>query len=1425
MIDALAPISPVRKAVSAGARHRLRGDRRNYPWASGREVLAPPPHVTLAAAVGSAVISGLAAGSAISAGALTIGFSTAAALKTLAVGLLSLGANALLSRNARQGSTNLGSGRVQNARDPITARRVIYGRTRVGGPYIHMEGTRGPGRISERTRYDCVGPRDEQVCTPRIETRTDFGRPDEFFSVVIPLAGHEVDGFEELYFDDITAYAEQGGALVRQDTQYTDRFVNIEVSRGTADQEAFPTLLTVTEDEQWTAEHRGRGVAAIHSIWQWDSEQETLFGGVPNISALVRGRIVYDPRTMSYAWSDNPALCILDFLRGFDVGARRIGVNVSDDEIDYPSFIAAANICDEQVALAAGGSEKRYTLNGTFDLAPGVEPYTIIEEMLTSMAGRLTYIGGRFRLRAASYVAPTITFDAGDLREGFTINTRQPSTQLYNAVRGTFVSPEDLYNPVSYPALVSELFAEEDGERRFADFDLPFTTSPSTAQRLVQIELNRSRQHIGGTLPLDLSALDVAVGDIIAFDYERFGWAEKEFEVQAVSPIVSDVGLIGFDVTVVETSAAVYDWQTSSERPFVAGVRTSLPSAVGRPRNLELIPELERTGDGGTLGYVLATWDESDAVAIDSYEIRYRTLDQARVERVNVAGTSHRLGPFRPNAVLEVSVRARTTGGRYSPYHPIVSTNAVGDFTPPNAPTRIEIGVGFGSLEPRWTNAVDADLAGVAVKRSLTDQEPADEYRRIAVAGPSGTGSFVDSGLIPERDYFYWFASFDRTGNISSYVGPFNAAPTRIAESELEVNLRERIARIEPLDISVSGIQNRIGSVETTLGPLPSLLEIESEARTRLSNRQDDLAETVLRGLTEIDITRDILRDAEIIVDPETGSVRLHALERLENQLSQAAIRVDGVEAAISLSASRTYVDDMIAEAVLDPAEFATFGNLQTRVTQAEIEIDGAQAALNSKASVAEVDTERARLDTVEVDLDALNSEIALRANSADFANVESRLTDAETMIASLDGAEITQVVRDVRFREGEDETQSEALLRGLLAEEAAHRAQRVDLAEAQTGLSARIDENREAEVAARRDLTARIADQASAVRSEQVARITADEALASDIAVLTTERDQNAAALLQESTARTNADEALATQVSQLVAESANTNAALQAEQIARATDDSALAGSIEALQASTEDNAAAVQTAQQAIADETSALAEALQTVQADLGQTQSAAQTALTATGDTANAALRVSVGDQQAALGLGINGEGIREFIVDADRIVLGDTRPFEIIGGQVFIRDALINTFSSPDYQQGVRGHYIGPDRVEFNSPVISRDLIVDSGATLIPSFDGSRSNSTEIFTNIPAAAWTGLDRAYFARITMRAAVGADEDRVRDDPDSIEWDWEATPAAPTRWRGGGVIRIRAKWVAKNVLNVAGSSGRPSPLLEWELLRLT
>ena len=70
-------------------------------------------------------------------------------------------------------------------------------------------------------------------------------------------------------------------------------------------------------------------------------------------------------------------------------------------EIPYPQLIAAANLCDEVVAVAAGGGEPRYTCNGSFPLT--MKRGEVLQNLLTACGGRITYTSGQFVIHPAGW--------------------------------------------------------------------------------------------------------------------------------------------------------------------------------------------------------------------------------------------------------------------------------------------------------------------------------------------------------------------------------------------------------------------------------------------------------------------------------------------------------------------------------------------------------------------------------------------------------------------------------------------------------------------------------------------------------------------------------------------------------------------------------------------------------------------------------------------------------------------------------------------------------------------------------------------------------------------------------------------------------------------------------------------------------------
>jgi hypothetical protein len=101
---------------------------------------------------------------------------------------------------------------------------------------------------------------------------------------------------------------------------------------------------------------------------------------------------------------------------------HRLEVHASDQaaggRIVREEARAVVLLCDEAVPLALGGTEPRYTCNGTFDVS--TKRGEVLQNLLTSCAGRLSYSGGQFVIQPAGWVDPVSTISMSGLTVGST---------------------------------------------------------------------------------------------------------------------------------------------------------------------------------------------------------------------------------------------------------------------------------------------------------------------------------------------------------------------------------------------------------------------------------------------------------------------------------------------------------------------------------------------------------------------------------------------------------------------------------------------------------------------------------------------------------------------------------------------------------------------------------------------------------------------------------------------------------------------------------------------------------------------------------------------------------------------------------------------------------------------------------------------
>lgn len=546
-----------------------------------------PPAVAAVAAVGSAVAgAAAAAGGALASAA---GFASFGALATsvvtnVVVGVgLSYAMQAIAGKPKQPEIPDLSSNayeRTRIVRSNIANRKIVYGEVPISGPLVFAE-------------------------------TTDKGATvDAYLHLVIALCEGPVNNITTVWLNDtsIGTGARDGSGNVTSG-DYAD-YARIQTKLGESGQASNIDL--TSEVSNWTSAHRLRGIAYLYVRLEWN--EEVYSNGIPNIKALVQGRKLYDPRTGSASYSTNPALALYDYI------TASYGLNASSDEVDTTSFNAAANTCEESVSLAGGGSESRYTANGVVDL--GRKPIEIAEEIMTSCGGIVTYEQGTYKFFVAGTTSSSFDLTDDNLRDAIRVRTKPNRRDLFNAVRGVYVNPDDDYQPADFPIRTNSTYETQDGEQIVRDIQLPFTLSNTMAQRIAEIILQRSRQGITVEFPANFSALPISVWDVVTITNTSLGWSSKEFRV--LNWRLAEAG--GVDMTLQE-EADVYSWTPGTDEiDYDPAPDTNLPSAfsINAPASIALSDSIVSLNNGEIVTQLEITLGASPHAFASKYEVQYK---------------------------------------------------------------------------------------------------------------------------------------------------------------------------------------------------------------------------------------------------------------------------------------------------------------------------------------------------------------------------------------------------------------------------------------------------------------------------------------------------------------------------------------------------------------------------------------------------------------------------------------------------------------------------------------------------------------------------------------------------------------------------------------------------------------------------------
>jgi len=431
------------------------------------------------------------------------------------------------------------------------------------------------------------------------------GTNQEYVDYIICNAAHKVKSIDEIWFEEKLAWSASGGVTATYSGYLT-------VTTRTEGTDA--NYISINGGGKWGSTRRLTGCAYLHLRIKRTGNTKTaespLVGGLPSrVTVVGDGAALYDPRkdstvpggsgshraTDQTTWgsytdaddTDNPALQLLWWLLGWKInGKLSVGAGVPYTRIDMESFITAANICDESVTLATGGTQKRYRTSGTASDAD--DRMDIINNFLMSMNATLRDSGGKLTLTVmkndlADY---TLQLDEADMLGEFDWQQTRGLTENYNIARGRFIDPSQnsLYQLVDYPEVG---FASPDGVERVMSVDLYYVEDGRRAQRIAKQILQRNQYRGMLSAVFNAKALGCQVGDVVLLSLEALGWSNKPMRV--VSQEIRFDGQV--PLALVEENAAIYAW----DRDDVAPVTPTAPT-VYNPLNSPFILGIDVAG-------------------------------------------------------------------------------------------------------------------------------------------------------------------------------------------------------------------------------------------------------------------------------------------------------------------------------------------------------------------------------------------------------------------------------------------------------------------------------------------------------------------------------------------------------------------------------------------------------------------------------------------------------------------------------------------------------------------------------------------------------------------------------------------------------------------------------------------------------------
>lgn len=487
------------------------------------------------------------------------------------------------------------------------ARDIVYGRVRKGGT-VSFHGV-----------------------THASSTVAFAGQDAHVYHYVVALAGHECDAIEEIWFGDYQLTLDVNG----DETGDYAGVMRVRQHLGAWNQTADAELISAIPE---TASFRGRNVCYLY--FQLLGTGKFANKQVENVSAVIRGRKIYQPRNVAHSltdadtweWSQNPTDCSADLHMGAPIrdkdgnlismtGFRSDGAR----RIEWDKQEIFSQVCDETITIP-GGTQPRFACNGV--VSADEASSTQLSKVLSSMAGRAINFGGKYAFMPAYARTSVMSFGGDNFLSKPAISLGAESADLFTAAAGLYVDAERNYTSTNSNLVVSSTFETTlNGKRRTRELSLPFVDNHTQAERLCKLAVGSSSLQKTFSVLLDFSALALEVGDVVTITHETAGWVNKEFEVTHwVLKIDPDAEDNGVTVSLKEYDSDAFLWASGEATDLTNQIDSTIPSIADVPAPASITVDQSNYFTVGAVDFTAAAVTHAYPVR---YEFRYRQQSAA----------------------------------------------------------------------------------------------------------------------------------------------------------------------------------------------------------------------------------------------------------------------------------------------------------------------------------------------------------------------------------------------------------------------------------------------------------------------------------------------------------------------------------------------------------------------------------------------------------------------------------------------------------------------------------------------------------------------------------------------------------------------------------------------------------------------------